>query len=96
MVAVTALGKSCLSYMVSLTPALETRGYEPVVFHCMGMGGRAMETLIEAGKFVAVFDLAVCEVSSEVFAAPTSAGPTRLEAAGCRGIPQIVAPAAAT
>jgi uncharacterized protein (UPF0261 family) len=78
--------------MVSLVPALEARGYEPVVFHCTGMGGRAMEALIEAGKFVAVFDLAACEVGAEVFDAPTTAGPTRLEAAGRLGIPQIVAP----
>lgn len=92
MVAIGSLGKSCLSYMVSLVPALEARGYEPVVFHCTGMGGRAMEALIEAGKFVAVFDLAVCEVSAEVFAAPTSAGPSRLEAAARRAVPQIIAP----
>jgi uncharacterized protein (UPF0261 family) len=91
-VAIGALGKSCLSYMVSLTPALEARGYEPVVFHCTGMGGRAMEALIEAGQFVAVFDLALCEVSAELFGAPTSAGPTRLSAAARRGIPQIVSP----
>jgi uncharacterized protein (UPF0261 family) len=92
MVAVTALGKSCLSYMVALTPALTARGYEPVVFHCTGMGGRAMEALIDAGTFVAVFDLAACEVAAETFGAPTSAGPGRLEAAARRGIPQIVAP----
>jgi len=92
MVAIGALGNSCLSYMVSLTPALESRGYEPVVFHCTGMGGRAMEALIDAGRFVAVFDLAACEVGAEVFDAPTTAGPSRLEAAGRRGIPQIVAP----
>jgi uncharacterized protein (UPF0261 family) len=78
--------------MVSLTPALTARGYEPVVFHCTGMGGRAMEALIEAGTFVAVFDLAVCEVAAEAFGAATSAGPHRLEAAARRGIPQIVAP----
>jgi uncharacterized protein (UPF0261 family) len=92
MVAISSLGKSCLSYMVSLTPALEARGYEPVVFHCTGMGGRAMEALIETGTFVAVFDLAVCEVSAELFGSPTTAGPKRLEAAGRRGIPQIVGP----
>jgi uncharacterized protein (UPF0261 family) len=91
-VAIGALGKSCLSYMVSLTPALEARGYEPVVFHCTGMGGRAMEALIDAGQFVAVFDLALCEVSAELFGAPTSAGPNRLTAAARRGIPQIVGP----
>jgi uncharacterized protein (UPF0261 family) len=92
MVAIGALGKSCLSYMVSLAPALESRGYEPVVFHCLGMGGRAMEALIDAGTFVAVFDLALCEVTQEVFGAPTTAGPSRLKAAGRRGIPQITAP----
>jgi uncharacterized protein (UPF0261 family) len=92
MIAVSSLGKSCLSYMVSLCPALEARGYEPVVFHCTGMGGRAMETLIAAGRFAAVFDLAVCEVSAELFGSPTSAGPRRLEAAARRGVPQIVAP----
>ena len=87
-----ALGKSCLSYMVSLAPALEARGYEPVVFHAPGMGGRAMEALIEAGKFVAVFDLALCEVTQHVFSAPTTAGSTRLQAAGRHGIPQITGP----
>ncbi len=92
MVAIGSLGKSCLSYMVTLVPALEARGYEPVVFHCTGMGGRAMEALIDAGRFVAVFDLALCEISADVFGAPTSAGPTRLEAAARRGIPQIAGP----
>lgn len=38
-VAITSLGKSALSYMVTLKPALEARGYEAVVFHCTGMGG---------------------------------------------------------
>lgn len=92
MVAITSLGKSCLKYMVTLVPALEARGYEPVVFHPMGMGGRAMEALIVAGKFVAIFDLALCEIPAEVFGAPTTAGPTRLEAASRLGIPQITAP----
>lgn len=91
-VAIGALGKSCLSYMVSLTPALEARGYEPVVFHCTGMGGRAMEALIHAGEFVAVFDLALCEVAAETFNGPTSAGASRLTAAAERGIPQIAGP----
>jgi uncharacterized protein (UPF0261 family) len=92
MVAIGSLGKSCLRYMVSLVPELEARGYEPVVFHCTGMGGRAMEALIEAGKFVAVLDLALCEIAADVFQAPTTAGPLRLSAAGRRGVPQIAAP----
>lgn len=93
-VAVSSLGKSCLSYMVRLTPALEARGYEPVVFHCTGMGGRAMEALIEQGEFVAVFDFAQAEVSNHLHGSVVSAGASRLEAAGRRGIPQLVAPGA--
>jgi uncharacterized protein (UPF0261 family) len=91
-VAISSLGKSCLSYMVTLVPALEARGYEAVVFHALGMGGRAMEALIDAGTFVAVFDLALCEVTQHVFSAPTTAGSMRLRAAGLRGIPQIAGP----
>lgn len=93
-IAIGALGKSCLSYMVTLNPELERRGYEPVVFHCTGMGGRAMERLIEQGVFAAVFDFALGEVANHLRGSVVSAGPTRLEAAGRRGVPQIVAPGA--
>jgi len=93
-VAIGGLGTSCLSYMVALTPALEARGYEPVVFHCTGMGGRAMEALIGQGHFVAVFDLALSEVANYMHGSVVNAGADRLEAAGRRGVPQIVAPGA--
>jgi uncharacterized protein (UPF0261 family) len=93
-VAVGSLGKSCLSYMVDLKPELEKRGFEPVVFHCTGMGGRAMESLIEQGAFVAVFDFALCELGNQLRGSVVNAGPSRLEAAGRLGIPQIVAPGA--
>jgi uncharacterized protein (UPF0261 family) len=93
-VAIGGLGKSCLSYMVELTPQLEKRGYEPVVFHCTGMGGRAMESLIEQGTFVAVFDLALCELSNFLRGSVVNAGASRLETAARLGVPQIVAPGA--
>jgi len=93
-VAIGSLGKSCLSYMVDLNPELEKRGFEPVVFHCTGMGGRAMESLIEQGAFVAVFDFALCELSNLLRGSVVNAGASRLEAAGRFGIPQIVAPGA--
>jgi uncharacterized protein (UPF0261 family) len=93
-VAIGGLGKSCLSYMVHLNPELEKRGYEPVVFHCTGMGGQAMEALIRQDTFVAVFDLAVNEVAGWLHGSVVNAGPDRLEAAGARGVPQIVAPGA--
>lgn len=93
-VAIISLGKSCLRYMVRLTPMLESRGFEPVVFHATGMGGRAMESLIEQGEFVAVFDFALQEVANHVMGSVVTAGENRLEAAGRKGIPQIVAPGA--
>jgi uncharacterized protein (UPF0261 family) len=93
-VAITSLGSSCLRYMLELKPALERRGYEAVVFHMTGMGGRAMESLIEQGRFVAVFDLALQEVANQVCGSVVNAGASRLEAAGRRGVPQIIAPGA--
>jgi uncharacterized protein (UPF0261 family) len=93
-VAISSLGKSCLTYMVPLKSGLEKRGYEPVVFHATGMGGRAMESLIEQGTFVAVFDLALCEMSNLLNGSVITAGKSRLQAAGRHGVPQIVAPGA--
>ena len=93
-VAISSLGKSCLSYMVRLAPALQARGYEPVVFHCTGMGGRAMEALIAQGRFVAVFDFCLAEVANMLHGSVVSAGPQRLRAAGQAGVPQLVAPGA--
>lgn len=91
-VAMTSLGKSCLSYMVALKPELERRGYEVAVFHCTGMGGRAMESLAAQGRFVAVLDLCMQEVGNETHGSIVTSGSDRLEAAGRRGVPQIVAP----
>ena len=93
-VAIGSLGMSCLKYMAELKPELERRGYEVVVFHCSGMGGRAMEALIEQGRFVAVFDFALQEVSNQVAGSVVNAGASRLTAAGRRGVPQLVAPGA--
>lgn len=93
-VAISSLGKSCLSYMVALKPALEARGYEVAVFHCTGMGGRALESLASQRRLVAVLDLCLQEVANEANASVVSSGADRLEAAGRMGIPQIVAPGA--
>lgn len=93
-VAISSLGKSALSYMVTLKPALEARGYGVVVFHCTGMGGRAMESLIAQGQFVAVLDLCLQEVGNEAHGSVVTSGADRLTAAGRCGVPQIVAPGA--
>ncbi|HJW55447.1 MAG TPA: Tm-1-like ATP-binding domain-containing protein [Burkholderiaceae bacterium] len=94
LVGITSLGKSCLSYMVRLKPALEARGYEVAVFHTTGMGGRAFEALAEQGKFAAVMDFSLQEISNQVHGSVVNSGAGRLEAAGRAGIPQIIAPGA--
>jgi uncharacterized protein (UPF0261 family) len=93
-VALTSLGKSCLSYMVELKPALEKRGYEVVVFHTTGMGGRAMESMAAQGGFAAILDLSLQEVANQLTGSVVNSGADRLENAGKAGIPQIVAPGA--
>lgn len=93
-IGMTSLGKSCLSYMVALTPALEHRGYEPVVFHATGMGGRAFADLAAQGAFVCVLDLCTQEVMNDLQGSVVTSGKSRLTAAGRAGVPQIVAPGA--
>lgn len=93
-VAMTSLGKSCLSYMVELKPQLEARGYEVVVFHTTGMGGRAMESIASQRGFAAVLDLSLQEVANQLMGSVVNSGADRLINAGRSGIPQIVAPGA--
>lgn len=93
-VALSSLGRSCLGYMVTLKPALERRGYEVVVFHTTGMGGRAMEAIAARRGFVAVLDFSLQELANQLAGSVVASGPDRLENAACAGVPQIVAPGA--
>jgi uncharacterized protein (UPF0261 family) len=69
---------------------LERRGYEVLVFHATGTGGRSMESLIEAGFVTGVLDVTTTELADDLVGGVLSAGPHRLEAAGRRGVPQVV------
>jgi uncharacterized protein (UPF0261 family) len=73
---------------------LEERGYEVLVFHATGTGGQAMEKLMEDGAFRAVLDITTTELADELVGGVMSAGPHRMEAAGRKGIPQLVCPGA--
>jgi len=72
---------------------LEAAGYEVLVFHCTGTGGRTMESLIAAGRIAGVLDLTTTEWADEVTGGVLSAGPERLSAAAVHGVPAIVTPA---
>lgn len=69
---------------------LEQRGYEVLVFHATGIGGRSMEDLINAGFIKGVLDLTTTEWCDEIVGGVLNAGPNRLEAAALNQIPQVV------
>jgi uncharacterized protein (UPF0261 family) len=69
---------------------LETLGYEVLVFHATGAGGRAMERLMRDGYITGVLDATTTELADDLVGGVLSAGPDRLEAAGELGIPQVV------
>jgi uncharacterized protein (UPF0261 family) len=71
---------------------LKEKGFEVLVFHATGVGGKTMESLIREGAFDAVLDVTTTELADELYNGILSAGPNRLTAASELGIPQIVVP----
>jgi uncharacterized protein (UPF0261 family) len=69
---------------------LEAAGYDVLVFHATGTGGRAMESLIDSGFIQGVLDVTTTEWCDEVVGGVLAAGPDRHGAAARRGIPQVV------
>lgn len=72
---------------------MEAHGYEVLVFHATGTGGRTMEMLTAGGYFAGVLDITTTEWADELCGGVLSAGSTRLDAAIAAGIPQVVTPA---
>ena len=73
-------------------PLLEAAGYEVLVFHCTGTGGRTLEHLVESGLVAGVLDVTTTELADELVGGVLSAGPDRLDAAARCGVPAIVTP----
>ncbi|MEU6879594.1 Tm-1-like ATP-binding domain-containing protein [Streptomyces sp. NPDC046712] len=69
-------------------------GYEVLVFHASGAGGRTLESLAGQRLFAGVLDLTLCEIADDLCGGILTAGPDRLLAAGRRGVPQVVGPGA--
>jgi uncharacterized protein (UPF0261 family) len=72
--------------------ALNEKGYEVLVFHATGAGGRAMETIVADGLVEAVLDITTTEWADELCQGVFSAGPGRLDAPGRRGVPHLIVP----
>lgn len=73
----------------------EEAGYEVIVFHAVGSGGRAMEQMMKEGIIGAVFDYAMGEIADDVWSVLRAGGPERLTVAGKLGLPQVLCPGGA-
>ena len=80
---------SCINAAI---PLLEQAGFEVLVFHATGAGGRTMESLIESGMVAGVLDITTTELADELVGGVLTAGPDRVNAAGRAGVPAIVVP----
>lgn len=93
LVAVTTVGITTQGAMKAVE-VLEASGYETIVFHAIGPGGRAMEQMMKEGIVGAVLDYSTIEVSNEMHHALLAGGPDRLTTAGKLGLPQVICPGA--
>jgi uncharacterized protein (UPF0261 family) len=93
LVGVTTVGITTQGAMKAIE-VLESAGYETIVFHAVGTGGRAMEALMKEGVIKAVLDIATIEVTNEMYGAMLAAGPERLTVAAELGLPQVLCPGA--
>ncbi|TYG34875.1 UPF0261 family protein [Lonepinella koalarum] len=89
LIAATMFGVTtpCINYAKNY---LEQRGYEVLVFHATGTGGRTMDSLISTGFFKGVLDLTTTEWCDEIVGGVLNAGPNRCEAAAKHGVPQVM------
>jgi len=71
---------------------LEAQGYEVLVFHATGTGGKTMESLIADGYIVGSLDMTTTELADYVCGGVLSAGPERCLAASRAGIPAVLVP----
>lgn len=93
LVGITTVGITTKAAMKAMD-VLEDEGYDCIVFHAVGTGGRAMEDLIKHGHIKAVLDIATLEVTNEMFGGLLAADQERLTVAGKHGLPQVLAPGA--
>jgi uncharacterized protein (UPF0261 family) len=90
-VGITMLGQTTPGVM-RVRETLVEAGHEPVIFHANGVGGPAMEHLIEAGALSGVIDYTLSELANSLMDGIHATGPDRLRVAGRHGLPQVVVP----
>lgn len=71
---------------------LVNKGYEVLVFHCTGTGGKTMESLVDDGFVYAVLDITTTEWADHICGGVFDAGSDRLSAPGRAGLPHLIVP----
>jgi uncharacterized protein (UPF0261 family) len=95
LVAITTVGITTPGAMKA-REVFESSGFDTVVFHAVGTGGRAMESLMKEGKINGVLDLATIEVIQEMLGGYLAATPERMTVATDLAIPQVICPGGIT
>ena len=90
-IAATMLGNSTRPLMW-IKKNIEPLGCDLVIFHANGVGGPAMEELIEQGVIHGVIDYTLSEIIGEIGGGFHMGGPARMDAAGKAGLPQLIVP----
>jgi uncharacterized protein (UPF0261 family) len=95
LIAITTVGITTPGAMKA-KEVIDRAGFDTIVFHAVGTGGRAMESLMKEGQINGVLDLATIEVVQEMLGGYLAATSERMTVATGLGIPQVICPGAVT
>lgn len=76
--------------VTAVRASLSKRGFDCLVFHATGTGGRAMEKLVDSGLIRGVLDITTTEVADEVVGGVFPAGAERFDKIIDRQIPYVM------
>jgi uncharacterized protein (UPF0261 family) len=76
--------------VTAVRESLSERGFDCLVFHATGTGGRAMEKLVDSGLIQGVLDITTTEVADEVVGGVFPAGADRFDKIIDRKIPYVM------
>lgn len=76
--------------VTAVRESLESQGFDCLVFHATGAGGRAMEQLVDSGFIQGVLDISTTEVADEVVGGVLPSGPHRFEKLLNNKVPLVI------
>jgi uncharacterized protein (UPF0261 family) len=93
LVAVSSFGGTA-GCVERVSQRLEALGYEVILFHASGVGGKSLERLSVSGELAGVVDVTTHELTDFIVDGVYSAGEARMTGAGAAGLPQVIVPGA--